>query len=162
MGLQELIEQSELDLSLGQVKAFMLGVLTSEDPLSFPEALDELMTEAPGARRPLEPHLQQLWKELNNKDNQELANLFLFETEDVRSYLTEAQERLDYFLTGLSLAGTSSEDAEGELGEMLEELEATLEDLDDFVADEKAQNEKGEEIRENLLACWEALVELKS
>lgn len=159
MKLQELIKQAELDINEGQVKAFFLGALTASRPLRFEQACEELLTEDPEALGTLEPELKKLWDSLNNKDSKELENLFP-ENSDLKVFLATAQERLDYFLTSLSLAGSNSETEDDDLAEILDELEDTVMDIDEYLADGKGSVEDGEELKELLLSTWGDLVEM--
>ncbi len=45
MKLQELIGQTDLDMTPSQVKAFFLGALTAERSLPFPKAMEEMLSE---------------------------------------------------------------------------------------------------------------------
>lgn len=157
MNLQELIAQTDLDLNEGQVRAFFLGALFADKPLPFNKAQEELLSEAPEAKKALEPHLKTLWDKLNDKDQDQLASLFP-DKGSVQEFLTTALERLDYFLTGLSLAGSLADD---EQTEVLDELENVVMDLDEYLSDDKPEAEAGEELKEQLMGAWEELVKLK-
>ena len=157
MNLQELIGQTDLDLNEGQVRAFFLGALSADRPLPFNKAQEELLSEAPETKNSLEPHLKQLWDKLNDKDQDQLASLFA-DKGTVQEFLTTALERLDYFLTGLSLAGSLADE---EQSEVLDELENVVMDLDEYLSDDKPETEAGEELKEQFLGAWEELVKLK-
>jgi hypothetical protein len=64
MKLQELIDASELDMEIDQIKAFFLGVLCAEKPMNFAKTLEELLSEVPEAKASLEGELKKLWDEL--------------------------------------------------------------------------------------------------
>ena len=53
MKLHELIGQTDLDMSLAQVKAFFLGVMSAERPMPFAKAAEEMMAESPEAKKQL-------------------------------------------------------------------------------------------------------------
>lgn len=157
MNLQELIDETDLQLKEGQVRAFFLGNLTADHPFSFNEAKEELLTEAPNAEKTLGPSLKELWKSVEENQAREMANLFP-DTPEVKEFLSDALEKLDYFLTGFSLGGSSDEQ---EISDVIDELEDTVMDMDEYLSDEKATKENGEELKELFLGAWEELVELK-
>jgi hypothetical protein len=157
MGLQELIESNEVDFNANQARAFFLGAQTGDKPMTFPKAMDELLSEAPEAKKELEKELKNLWDELSQNTKASLENLFTGPT-DLDLFLTEALKKLDYFLTGFSLAGAVNDE---EAEEVSEELENLVMDLDDYLSGEKAKAD-AEEIKDQLLGAWEAFVELKS
>lgn len=157
MGLQELIESNELDFNANQARAFLLGTMTGDRPMTFPKAMDELLSEAPEAKKELEKELKKLWDELSKNKKTSLEDLFSGSS-DLDQFLEESLEKLDYFLTGFSLAGAvNDEDAE----EVSEELENLVMDMDDYLSGEKAKSD-AEEIKDQLLGAWEAFVELKT
>lgn len=160
MKLQELIDQTELDMTVAQVKAFFLGVLCAEKPMPFPKAIDELLTEAPEVKASLEPSLIKLWDELKTNLKTELKNMFPLDEVDLNTFMEISKDQLDYFLTAMSLSGTNAESCnDEELAELIEELEETVADMDDFLSEE--DNENGEEFKESLLETWTEFVSSK-
>lgn len=154
MKLQELIDQTELDMTEAQVKAFFLGVLCAEKPLPFPIAMEELLAQTPDAKNELEIALKKLWEDLRVNTKNELRNMFPEES-DINVYMEIAKDQLDYFLTALSLSGTNTESCgDEELAELIEELEDTVEDMDEFLSDSEATPEDGADFKEFLVGIW--------
>jgi uncharacterized protein YgfB (UPF0149 family) len=154
MKLQELIDQTALDMTPAQVKAFFLGVLSADKPLPYPKALDELLAETLEAKKELEAPFKEVWEELKNNTKANLEKMFP-EEGDINQFIEVARDQLDFFLTGLSLSGTNTESCEDEeMSEFIEELEATVEDMDDYLADSNASKEDGEDFKEFLLETW--------
>lgn len=160
MKLQELIDQTELDMTVAQVKAFFLGVLCAEKSMPFPKAVDELLSEASEAKASLEPSLIKLWDELKANLKTELKNMFPMDEVDLNTFMEISKDQLDYFLTAMSLSGTNAESCnDEELAELIEELEETVADMDDFLSEE--DNENGEEFKDSLLETWTEFVSSK-
>lgn len=154
MRFQEVIDQTDLDMTEAQVKAFFLGVLCAEKPLPFPKAMDELLVETENAREELGPDLKKVWEYLSANKKAELQKMFPEES-DVNEFIELAKEQLDYFLTAMSLSGTTAESCKNQkMGELLEELEDIVEDMDEFLTDDQVTAEDGEEFREYLNETW--------
>ena len=159
MKLQQLIDQTELDMTADQVKAFFLGVLTADKPLPFPKAVKELVSETPDEQKILEPELKILWDQLSKNKKKELGSMFP-DNADIHEFLEHTKDQLDYFLTALTLSGTTSESAKDEdFGGMIEELEELILELDEFLADKQVPAEAGQEIKEIVLSVWSDLIE---
>jgi len=159
MKLQELIDKSPLDMSLPQIKAFLLGVLTAEKPMTFHHAVDEMLAENPSSKSELESELKKLWDDLSTHKSKSLANMFE-PNNDVNEFLETCKEQLDYYLTALSLSGTNIEDSnDEELGALLEDLEDLVMELDDYLAEENKSTSDAEELKEVLLGLWAEYVE---
>jgi hypothetical protein len=160
MKIQELIQATELDMTELQIRAFFLGVLSAERPLPFSKALEELLSQTPEAKPALEAPLKTLWEELSKDLPTALAALFP-EQNNLQSFMEMAKDQLDYFLTALSLSGTNTENCKNaQFAELIDELEDTVEDLDDYLTEE-GDPEDGEDFKEFLLGTWNDLVELK-
>lgn len=154
MKLQELIDQTELDMTEAQVKAFFLGGLCAEKPMPFPKALDEILSETPEAKKELEAEFKQLFEHLKTNLKAELQKMFPAE-DDINVFMEIAKDQLDYFLTAMSLSGTNTESCKDEnLAELIEELEDTVEDMDDFLSDSEATAEDGTDFKEFLISTW--------
>lgn len=154
MKLQTHINSTDLDMTEAQVKAFFLGVLCAEKPLTFGRALEELLSETPEAMTELGVPMKEFWDHISKNIKTELESIFPHE-EDVHNFIEVAKDQLDYFLTGMSLSGTNTESCDDEgLAEFIEELEDTVEDMDDFLADSEATAEDGEDFKEFLLDAW--------
>jgi uncharacterized protein YgfB (UPF0149 family) len=161
MKLQELIDQTDLEMTEIQVKAFFLGVLCAEKPLSYPQALGELLEAAPGAKKELEEPLKKLWEELRANTKAELGKMFP-ENQDINAFIEVAKDQLDYFLTALSLSGTNPESCKDEdLAEHIEDLEEIVEDMDEYLTDEDVTAADGADLKEFLLENWAELVSSK-
>lgn len=147
MKLQELISP-EL------TKAFFLGVLSAERPLPFIKAAEELLSENPEAFKDVEIELKVIWDELVKNKPAELEKLLLG-SKDLKEYLTQVKDLLDYYLTALSLSGTNTENCSSEdMADLIDELEDTVMDLDEYLSEEKPDIEEGEELREMLMETW--------
>lgn len=154
MKLQDQLDSTDLDMTEMQVKAFFLGVLCAEKPLPYPKALDELLADTPGAKSELEAPLKTLWETLQKNMKRELEKMFPDE-DDIHTFIEVSKEQLDFFLTGMSLSGTNTDSCDDEeLAGFIEELEDTVEDMDDFLADSEATDEDGEDFKEFLLDAW--------
>lgn len=154
MKLQDHIDSTALGMTEIQVKAFFLGALCAEKPMPFQLALTEVLAEAPDTKAVLEGPLKETWDHLQKNLKAELEKMFPPEP-DIHTFIEIAKEQLDYFLTAMSLAGTNVDNCDDEaLRELIDELEDTVEDMDDFLADSTATTEDGEDFKEFLLGTW--------
>lgn len=161
MNIENLLQQTDLGMNSSQVKAFFLGALCADKPLSFDKALAELLAEGPEARDVLEKDLGALYEELK-KDLGKALTEMIVDQKDLRMFVEANRDQLDYFLTGLSLAGTNVENAKDEdMAGLIEELEETVEELDDFMADEDADDQVALGYKKFLFETWEEFVALK-
>lgn len=154
MKLQDHIDSTDLDMSEAQVKAFFLGMLCAEKVPSAGQAVDEFLSDFPEARDALTAPLKETWDYLSKNTRKELEKMFPQES-DINVFIEAAREQLDFFLTGMSLAGTNTENCKDqELAEFIDELEDTVEDMEDYLADSEASPEDGEDFKEFLLDLW--------
>lgn len=154
MKLQELIGHANLDMSVAHIKAFFLGVLSAERPLPFVKAVEEMMAETPEAIKELEPELKKLWDELVKNRPAELLKLFP-ESPDLKVFLSNAKDQLDFYLTALSLSGTNTETCKNEdVADLIDELEDTVMDLDEYLSESNPDEAEGEEFKELLVEAW--------
>jgi hypothetical protein len=161
MNLQEMINASEIKFTLPQIKAFFLGSMLGKKPLGFSKAFDELFQEDKEQTNHLKNELQTLWTELEANKSKELSLLFKKDTH-FSSFLESSKEQLDFFLTGLGLAGTTTDSAENDLlQEILEELEDLVLDIEDYLLSDQQSNEESQAIQEDLMTIWNELVKLK-
>lgn len=161
MKLQALIDNTDLDMTEMQVKAFFLGVLCAEKPLPVGKAIDELLSEAPEAKKELEAPLKDLYQTLKTNLKTELMGMFP-EGLDIHTFMEVSKDQLDYFLTAMSLSGTNMESCDDEdLAELIDELEDTVEDMEDFLDAEDADAKEGEEFKSFLLGTWKEFVATK-
>jgi len=87
----------------------------------------------------------------------------MFPTEkDLNLFLETSKDQLDFFLTGMSLSGTHSESCKNEeLGEFINELEDMVEDIEDYIGEDEADEEDGQDIKEFLLDSWKEFASTK-
>lgn len=155
MKLQELINSSELDMSIAHIKAFFLGALSAEKPMPFNLAVAEMLSEVPEAAKSLEPELKKLWDDLVKNKPGELQSLFP-ESSNLKEFLSNAKDQLDFYLTALSLSGTNTESCQNEdVADLIDELEDTVMDLDEYLSEDDADAEEGKELKEMLLEAWQ-------
>lgn len=154
MKLQELTTKYDLNIDL--IKAFFLGVLNSKKPMKFEAAMDELLENEAEAKKELAAELQTFWKELEAKKIVETQNLFQ------GGDLELLKDKLDQFLTAMSLCGTHSESVDEPINEIMEDLEDTVEDMEDYLSEDKPDAEEGEEMKEFMLETWQAFLEAKN
>jgi hypothetical protein len=161
MKIQDKIDATELDMNEAQVRAFILGVLCAETPLSFSKMLDEILSITPEAKIALEPTFKELWNKLQEDQKRALQELFSEETNTLK-FLEIAKDQLDFFLTGMSISGTHFENCKNKnLANLINELEDFLEDLEDFLSDEDAHEDEGVELKEFLLNIWADFIKTK-
>jgi hypothetical protein len=160
MKLQELIGQTDLDMNLAHIKAFFLGVMSADRPLPFHKAMQELLAETPEATGTLEKELKVLWDELEKNKPAALQKLFP-ESGDIKDYLTDAKDQLDFFLTAMSLSGTNTESCKNEdVADLIDELEDTVMDLEDFLSDPALEEDEAVEFKETLLETWQEFLKV--
>lgn len=153
MKLQELIGQTDLDMNISHIKAFFLGVMSAEKPMPFNKAVEELLMEAPEAAKTLEGELKLLWDDLLKNKPAELQKLFP-ENSNTIEFLALAKDQLDFYLTAMALSGTHTESIKNEdVAELVDELEDTVMDLDEYLSEETNEQES-EEFKELLLETW--------
>lgn len=150
MNIEQSLLNSGLDLSANQLKSFILGGLSAKVPLELEKALEEIFSEEPEARAGLEKEISEFYENLKVTRKDELRSLM---TEDLGSSF----ESLDFFLTGLSIAGTHAESTDGELSEIIEDLEDLVMDLEEYLETEGSEEDQ-EELTNALLGTWEALL----
>ena len=161
MNLQSLIDNTDLDMTEMQVKAFILGVLCAEKPMPAGKAINELLLEIPEAKKELEAPLKALFEEMHKNLKFELMGMFP-EGLHIRDFMEIAKDQLDYFLTAMSLSGTNMETCDDEeLAELIDELEDTVEDIEDYLADEDASEKDGEAFKGFLLDTWQEFIATK-
>lgn len=161
MKLQALIDNTDLEMTEMQVKAFFLGVLCAEKPLPVAKAITELLSEAPTAKKDLEAPLTTLFADLQKNLKTELSKMFP-EEKDIHTFMEISREQLDYFLMAMSLSGTHSESCDNEeLAELIDELEDSVEDMDNFLSEDDADEKEGEDFKGFLLGTWKDFVATK-
>lgn len=162
MKLQDHIDSTQLDMPEMQVKAFMLGALCAERPMPFEKAFEEIVAENPEAVDVLKAPMSEMWSYLKSNLKSELEKMFPADETDIHNFIEISKDQLDFFLTGMSLSGTNLDSCEDkDLCELIDELEDTVEDMDDFLADSTATAEDGEDFKEFLLDTWKDFVATK-
>jgi hypothetical protein len=150
MKLQELINNSELDLSISQLKAFFLGTLSADRPMNFDKAITELVEDEMSGELKIE--MKTLWESLASKRTDELKKLFTKELDQETT-----KDQMDFFLTALSLSGTNSETTkDADVAEILEELEDLVMEMDEAIIE--GDQSQVEEIKEVMLEVWKDFV----
>jgi hypothetical protein len=154
MKLQDHLNSTDIEMTELQVKAFFLGMLCAEKIPSPSQAVDEFLSDFPELRSVLTVPLKETYEQLRQNLRLELEAMFPTEN-DITIFIETSKEQLDFFLTGMSLAGTNTEDCKDkELAGFIDELEDTVEDMDDFLADSEATAEDGEDFKKFLLDLW--------
>jgi len=158
MKLQELINEADLVMTLPQIKAYFLGALHAEKPLPFSTAIMEVLEEK---NEVLEEELKTLFQNLKTNRQAETKTIFPQAKTD-QEFLSVAREQLDYFLMGMSLAGTHGEACTDEdVGELIDELEDTVLELDEYLSVEDPEKEDTDDIKSFLIETWEDFVKSK-
>ncbi len=161
MKLQELIDKSDLTMTVDQVRAFFLGVFCADKPLPFNQAFEELLIEIEDLDEDMKPELKKLWDELQGNVKEGLRNI-LSKSSDPRDFLETSKEHIDFFLTALTLSGTNTETCENEdMAELIEELEDNVMDIEDYLADEGGSAETGRELAASLKETWAEFLKTK-
>ncbi|HXH29481.1 MAG TPA: hypothetical protein VNJ01_01590 [Bacteriovoracaceae bacterium] len=161
MKLQELIDKSDLDMTIDQVKSFFLGIFCADKPLSFNQAFEELLIEIEDLDEKMKPELKNLWDELQLNHKAGIKNI-LSSSSDDREFLETSKDHIDFFLTALTLSGTNTETCKDEdLAELIEELEDNVMDIEDYLADEAAPAETGKELARALKETWSEFLKTK-
>src|SRR5690606_22268413 len=114
------------------------------------KALEEIFSEEPEVRPTLEKPIAELFENLKVTRSSEVETL-------INEDLNTSFENLDFFLTGLSIAGTHSDSVEGELSEIIEDLEDLVMDIEEFLETAGSEEDKAE-LTDALLGTWDALV----
>ncbi len=158
MSLHALLASSDTGLTEGQIKAFYLGTFMADKPVPFKTAMEEVLMEAEiDDYKAWEKDMKALHDSVKANLQKEMKSLIEDQT-DLKKFLQISLGRLDYFLTGYAVSGaTDNEDA----AELVEELEDTLLDLEDYLSDESGSQESGLELKKLTLDTWKELVSLK-
>lgn len=158
MGLQTLLSATDTNLTEGQIRAFYLGTFMADKPVPFKTAMEEVLMEAEvDDYKPWEKEMKALHDQVKANIQKEMKNLIVDEA-DLKAFLQTALGRLDYFLTGYAVSGATSDEDSAEL---VEELEDTVLDLEDYLADESGTKENGMELKKLTLDTWKELIALK-
>src|SRR5690606_30008090 len=137
MNIEQTLQNSGLDLSANQLKSFLLGGLSAKATLDLNKALEEIFSEEPEVRPTLEKPIAELFENLKVTRSSEVETL-------INEDLNTSFENLDFFLTGLSIAGTHSDSVEGELSEIIEDLEDLVMDIEEFLETAGSEEDKAE------------------
>ncbi len=158
MSLKTLLSETDSSLTEGQIRAFYLGTFMADRPVPFKTAMEEVLMAAEiDDYKSWEKDMKDLHDQVKANVHGEMKKLIEDET-DLKKFLQNSLGKLDYFLTGYAVSGaTDDEDA----AELVEELEDTVLDLEDYLADESATKEAGAELKKLTLDTWKELVNLK-
>lgn len=158
MSLSTLLSNTDSSLTEGQIRAFYLGTFLADRPVPFKTAMEEVLMEAEiDDYKAWEKDMKALHDQVRGDVSGEMKKL-LVDQVDLKAFLQDSLAKLDYFLTGYAISGASDDK---DTAELVEELEDTVLDLEDFLADEGATNESGVELRKLTLDTWKELVSLK-
>ncbi|MFY7994344.1 MAG: hypothetical protein ACOVP4_13685 [Bacteriovoracaceae bacterium] len=145
------------------IKAFFLGALTAEKPMPFNLAMDEVFVHAPEDKPQFEAPLKTEWENLSKNLKQEMTRLIDDEGKDDIEFLKNAQENLDYYLTGLTLSGTSMDSCENEdFADLIDEMEDVVLDLEAYIQEEDFKETETKEFKEIVLSLWSDVIETQS
>lgn len=145
------------------IKAFFLGALTAEKPMPFEKAVDEVFVHAPEEKEKQHSSLKTEWDHLTKNLSLEMKRLIDDEGKDDLEFLKNAQENMDYYLTGLSLSGTTMESCKNEdLAEILDEMEDVVLDLETYLMEEDFKASETKEFKEIILSLWEDMIQVQS
>jgi hypothetical protein len=159
MSLKDLLSSQSSSLSEGQICAFYLGTFMADKPVPFKTAMEEVLMEAEiDDYKPWEKDMKALYDQVKTDVHGEMKKL-IEDSGDLKKFLQESLGKLDYFLTGYAVSGASADD---DTSEVVEELEDTVLDLEDYLADEAATKESGAELKKLTLETWKELVDLKA
>lgn len=158
MSLQTLLSSTDTNLTEGQIRAFYLGTFMADKPVPFKTAMEEVLMEAEVDDYKIwEKDMKALHDQVKGNIQAEMKKLIVDEA-DLKSFLQTSLGRLDYFLTGYAVSGATADEDSAEL---VEELEDTVLDLEDYLADESSTKENGMELKKLTLDTWKELVDLK-
>lgn len=173
--LNESLKKCDLEMNTREVEAFLLGCLSAEKPMKLDRAIKELFLEetkvtvkfdSPDARAEIEKDVKTLWEELSKSLAKRRKNLLVIDGPDLKSEVIALGRIGDFFLMGMTLAGTSIDDQDDEAGDLLDEMEDHLILLDEWVAegedrlDQDKWMEDGQKYKRELAELWGELCEL--
>ena len=159
MGLSTLLSQTDATLTEGQIRAFYLGTFMADRPVPFKTAMEEVLMEAEiDDYKAWEKDMKALHDQVKANVHGEM-NKLLEDQSDLKKFLQDSLGKLDYFLTGYAVSGASDDE---DTSELVEELEDTVLDLEDYLADESATKENGMELKKLTVETWKELVDLKA
>jgi uncharacterized protein YgfB (UPF0149 family) len=163
------LKSCDLEMNAKEVEAFFLGCLSAEKPMKLERAIKELFLEdtkvtvqfeGADARAKIEADLKGLWQELEKELKKRRKNLLLLDGASLKEEVQALSRLGDFFLMGITLAGTSIEDLDDEAGDLLDEMEDHLLLLDDWMAqeeerlDQKEWQEEGQKYKRELIELW--------
>ncbi len=158
MALSTLLATTDASITEGQIRAFYLGTFVADKPVPFKTAMEEVLMEAEIEDYKIwEKDMKALHDHVKANVHKEMDAL-LEESSDLKKFLQDALGRLDYFLTGYAVSGASDDN---DTAELVEELEDSVLDLEDYLADESSTKENGLELKKLTLATWKDVVTLK-
>ncbi len=158
MSLSTLLATTDASITEGQIRAFYLGTFVADKAVPFKTAMEEVLMEAEiEDYKPWEKDMKALHEQMKANVHKEMESL-LEEDADLKKFLQNTLGRLDYFLTGYAVSGASDHN---DTAELIEELEDTVLDLEDYLADENSTKENGLELKKLTMATWKEIAALK-
>lgn len=150
-----------------QARAFFVGVLSGKKPLKFEAALKELLKDDEAAEEIGEKALKDIWSKCEAALKAERKAMLKVTAKTLPEQITELSAVGDYFLTGMTVAGTDFEDMPNEeAADLLTEMEDHLLLLDEWSAEgeegDPADDWKanGEKYKREFLEIWKELEEV--
>lgn len=158
MSLMNLLSSNDTSLTEGQIRAFYLGTFIADKPVNFQTAMEEVLMEAEvDDYKAWEKDMRSLYDQVKANVPGEMKDL-IQDQADLKKFLQDSLGKLDYFLTGYAVSGATDDN---ETAEVIEELEDTVLDLEDYLADDSGTKESGLELKKLTLDTWKELVSLK-
>ena len=153
-------------MNTSQARAFFSGVLSGKKPLKFENALKELIKDDEEAEMMGEKVLKEIWAKCEAGLKKERKDMLKVTAKGLVAQVTELAAIGDYFLTGLTVAGTDFEKMPNEdASDLLTEMEDHLLLLDEWIAEGEDEGEtpewtkNGEKYKTEYLEIWKELEE---
>lgn len=154
-------------MNIQQARAFFVGVLSGTKPLKFEQAIQELLNDDTEAEALGEAALTDLWNKCEKGLKNERQAMLKVSAKGPLEQVKELAAVGDYFLTGLTVAGTDFEEMPNEeASDLLTEMEDHLLLLDEWIAEGEdgepsAEWKKdGEKYQAEYLEIWKELEEV--
>jgi hypothetical protein len=170
MSLDPFLNKLNVLIEEYDIRSLILGLQSGHKPIPFKQALAEIVLEIEEflphlteekIKLEFEMRMDNLWKEVQAHKDELLKKLLEMKNESIEEQLIKSQHRLDYFLTGLTLAGGYQSQNESDGTDMIEELEDLIIDIDEHIAakDEMDDKEWEDETKDLLIDIHELWAE---
>lgn len=149
-----------------QARAFFVGVLSGKKPLKLQAAIQEITKDDEEAKALGEKTLQDIWNKCEANLKGERQAMLKVIQDALLTEISQLSSIGDYFLTGLTVAGTDFEDMPNEeASDLLTEMEDHLLLLDEWMAegeeDPSAEwQANGKKYKQEFLEIWKELEEV--